>query len=140
MTRPCGRWSTGRVPLYRFVLSNVVGKYDLDRADGRIDALREGARLVSSIRDRSKVDAFARELTGMVGLDVEDARAEVKRATNRRPAPEPTTSGAGRPRRRRPPVRDLPSIGDPRFAVERETPSRHPAPDDDRAAQLRPES
>ena len=111
----------GRVPLYRFVLSNVVGKYDLDRADGRIDALREGARLVSSIRDRSKVDAFARELAGMVGLDVEDARAEVKRATNRRPAPEPTTSGAGQAAPAAPPVRDLPSIGDPRFAVERET-------------------
>ena len=30
-----------RVPLYRFVLANVVGKYDLDRADGRVDALRE---------------------------------------------------------------------------------------------------
>ena len=38
-----------RVPLYRFVLSNIVGKYDLDRADGRVDALRESARLVSSI-------------------------------------------------------------------------------------------
>ena len=32
-----------RVPLYRFVLSNVIGKYDLDRADGRVDALREAA-------------------------------------------------------------------------------------------------
>ena len=29
------------VPLYRFVLGNVVAKYDLDRADGRVDALRE---------------------------------------------------------------------------------------------------
>ena len=51
-----------RVPLYRFVLTNVVSKYDLDRADGRVDALRESARLVSSIRDKSKVDAFAREI------------------------------------------------------------------------------
>ena len=40
-------------------------------ADGRIDALREAAKLVVSIRDRSKVDAFARELAGMVGVDVE---------------------------------------------------------------------
>src|SRR5204862_255325 len=29
-----------RVPLYRFVLANVVGRYDLDRADARIDAVR----------------------------------------------------------------------------------------------------
>ena len=74
-----------RVPLYRFVLTNVVSRYDLDRADGRIDALREGARLVSSIRDKSKVDAFAREIAGMIGIDVEEARAEVRRAAHRRP-------------------------------------------------------
>ena len=37
-----------RIPLYRFVLGNVVSRYDLDRADGRIDALREAAKLVSS--------------------------------------------------------------------------------------------
>src|SRR3954453_18333718 len=68
-----------RIPLYRFVLGNVLSRYDLDRADGRIDALREAAKLVSSIRDRSKVDAFARELSGMVGVDVEQARSEVRR-------------------------------------------------------------
>ena len=72
-----------RVPLYRFVLSNVVGKYDLDRADGRVDAVREAARLVTSIRDKSKVDAFSRELAGMVGVDIEQAREEVRRATSR---------------------------------------------------------
>ncbi|MFC6341364.1 DNA primase, partial [Nocardioides hankookensis] len=78
-----------RVPLYRFVLSNIVGKYDLDRADGRVDALRESARLVSSIRDKSKVDAFAREIAGMIGIDIDEARAEVRRAANRRPGQEP---------------------------------------------------
>jgi DNA primase len=72
-----------RVPLYRFVLSNVLSRYDLDRADGRVDALREAARLVSSVRDRSKVDAFAREIAASVGVDVEEARAEVRRASAR---------------------------------------------------------
>ena len=102
-----------RVPLYRFVLGNVVTKYDLDRADGRVDALREGARLVSSIRDRSKVDAFARELAGMVGLDVDEARAEVRRAQSRRPGQEPAAAAA--------PRSAVPSLSDPRFAIERET-------------------
>ena len=81
-----------RVPLYRFVLTNVVGKYDLDRADGRVDALREAARLVSSIRDKSKVDAFSRELAGMIGIDIEEARAEVRRAASRRRAPAATSA------------------------------------------------
>ena len=109
-----------RVPLYRFVLTNVVGKYDLDRADGRVDALRESARLVSSIRDRSKVDAFAREIASMVGVDVEEARAEVRRAT-RRPVARPS---GGRPEEEPAPERpkqELPNLRDPRFAIERET-------------------
>ncbi|MEV7431032.1 DNA primase [Nocardioides sp. NPDC092400] len=115
-----------RVPLYRFVLSNVVGKYDLDRADSRVDALREGARLVSSIRDRSKVDAFARELAGMVGIDIEQARAEVRRATNRGPA-KPDQRGGRRaePQPEQPaeraPRTPVPDLRDPRFALERET-------------------
>jgi DNA primase len=109
-----------RVPLYRFVLSNVVGKYDLDRADGRVDALREGARLVSSIRDRSKVDAFARELAGMVGADVDEARAEVRRSASRQArdvrGPGSATEVAQAPARNA-----IPDLRDPRFALERET-------------------
>ncbi|GAB2747800.1 DNA primase [Nocardioides pakistanensis] len=120
-----------RIPLYRFVLSNVVSRYDLDRADGRIDALREAAKLVSSIRDRSKVEAFARELSGMVGVDVEQARAEVRRAAargpkadeRRRPGSAPASAPAGGPSytEARPAAPPLPDLRDPRFALERET-------------------
>jgi DNA primase len=115
-----------RVPLYRFVLSNVVRKYDLDRADGRIDALRESARLVSSIRDRSKVDAFAREIAGMIGVDMEEARAEVRRAANRRPAPAQVQhrrgdSAEATEQQPPPPRNPVPDLRDPRFSIERET-------------------
>ncbi|HEX5088120.1 MAG TPA: DNA primase [Nocardioides sp.] len=110
-----------RVPLYRFVLTNVVAKYDLDRADGRVDALRESARLVSSIRDRSKVDAFAREIASMVGVDVEEARAEVRRASTRRPPRPGAPPGQEELVAERPARQELPSLRDPRFAIERET-------------------
>lgn len=129
-----------RKPLYRFVMGNVLTKYDLDRADGRVDALREAAGLVSSIRDKSKVDAFAREIAGMIGVDVDDARAEVRRAANR-PAPGSTRGDSrhdsrqdgrhdSRPEARRTPEQPatatpqrppLPSLRDPRFSIERET-------------------
>ena len=110
-----------RVPLYRFVLGNVVGRYDLDRADGRIDAMREAARLVTAIRDRSKVDAFSRELAGMLGLDPNDVQREVRRAAGRGaaargaahpnpPGPSPTSPEAA-----------LPDPRDPRLTLERET-------------------
>ena len=130
-----------RVPLYRFVLANVVAKYDLDRADGRVDALRESARLVSSIRDKSKVDAFAREIAGMVGVDVEEARTEVRRAGNRpaasrrerRPPPavaeRPPSAAPGAARPARPALRDR----------ARDAQARRPAPDG-RSAGPRPTS
>jgi len=123
----------GRQPLYRFVLGNVLAKHDLDRADGRVDALREGARLVSSVRDKSKVDAFARELAAMVGVDPDQARAEVRRASardsratgstgptagNRRDAAAaPTAAGVSDA----PPRPPAPDLRDPRFALERAT-------------------
>src|SRR4051794_4274950 len=108
-----------RRPLYRFVLDNVVSKYDLDRADGRVDAVREAARLVSSIRDRSKVEAFAREVASMVGVDVEEARAEVRRAEGRRTG---DVRGSGATKEgAEVPARQLPDLRDPRFALERET-------------------
>ncbi len=88
-----------RVPLYRFVLANIVGKYDLDRADGRIDALRESARLVSSIRDKSKVDAFAREIAGH---DRRRRRRGPLRGTpGRQPPPGPRPAVRSAPVRRR---------------------------------------
>jgi DNA primase len=110
-----------RVPLYRFVLGNVVSRYDLDRADSRIDAVRDAARLVASVRDKSKVEAFVRELAGMVGADPDDVRAEVRSASGR------TTSrgGGGRSQQLVPdeqPARSA-SVPDPlerRFSIERD--------------------
>src|SRR5918999_2345449 len=104
-----------RVPLYRFVLGNVVARYDLDRADGRVDAMRAAAQLVSSVRDKSKVDAFVREVAGMVGVDMEEARAEVRRAGRRprgaaTPGAEPPADQAARA--------DIPDPRDPRFSIE----------------------
>jgi DNA primase len=120
-----------RVPLYRFVLGNVVTRYDLDRADGRVDALREAARLVSAIRDRSKVEAFARELAGMVGVDVEEARSEVRRSAARarhddggrtgRPVGRSDGPGAPQEAVSQRPAAPMPDLRDPRFSLERET-------------------
>jgi DNA primase len=102
-----------RVPLYRFVLANVVERYDLDRADGRVDAMREAAKLVTAIRDRSKVDAFSRELAGMIGIDPLDVQREVRRSASRGVA-APAGERARRPS-------ELPDPRDPRLVLERET-------------------
>ena len=115
-----------RVPLYRFVLANVVSRFDLDRADQRVNAMREAAQLVASVRDRSKVDAFARELAGLVGMDVDEVRDEVRRTAGRGRGARPGTGsrptgdqllpdeGAAQPG---PP---MPDPREPRFTDERE--------------------
>ncbi|GAB3702376.1 DNA primase [Mariniluteicoccus flavus] len=79
-----------RVPLYRFVMGNVLERYDLDRADGRLAALRAAAPLVGSIRDTSLVGGYARELAGMLGMDLDEVRREVAAASRRGSGPRPT--------------------------------------------------
>ncbi|QCW50392.1 DNA primase [Nocardioides dongxiaopingii] len=108
-----------RQPLYRFVLGNIVGKYDLDRADGRVDAMRESARLVASIRDQSKVTAFAQEISKMIGSDIDTnvVLSEVQRAARRKPGEEPQRSEPAPAR----PRNAVPPLSDPRFTIERET-------------------
>lgn len=76
-----------RIPLYRFVMQNVLVRYDLDRVDGRLAALREAAPLVASIRDRSLVDGYARELSQLLGMDVDDVRRHVHRAATGKNTP-----------------------------------------------------
>ena len=105
-----------RIPLYRFVLANVVKQFDLDRADGRIDAVREAAKLVAAIRDQSKVTAFAQEISKMVGsdLDTNQVLGEVRKAAARSGrAAAPVEVAPSRPQ--------LPDPRDPRFSLERET-------------------
>ncbi|MGA8247433.1 MAG: DNA primase [Nocardioides sp.] len=124
-----------RQPLYRFVLANVVKKYDLDRAEGRVGAVREAAALVHSSRDTAVVaSSFAREIASLTGMDPADVQVEVRRAAGRRP------SDGGRPGARREAPRhgsqqssaaqssaaqsspaQLPDLRDPRFVLERET-------------------
>lgn len=113
-----------RQPLYRFALDNVLTRYDLDRADGRVDALRDAAGLVASIRDKTKVETFSRELAHMVGVDLDQVRTEVRRAAERPSAgPKDERRGArtGEASPAPEPARPtLPSLSDPRFLIERE--------------------
>ncbi|MCW2831641.1 MAG: primase, partial [Aeromicrobium sp.] len=109
-----------RVPLYRFVLDNMLGKYDLDRGDQRVDAVREAVGLASAIRDKSKVDELLREIAGRVGSDIDQVRAEHRRHAALVAKAGPAAAQAAEA----PPAAGLPSpavnFGLPQFADERE--------------------
>ena len=84
-----------RVPLYRFVMKNVVEGFDLDRVDGRLAALRAAAPLVGSVRDSSLVTGYVHELAKLIGMDVEEVRREVS-AAGRRKVSAGRARGVGR--------------------------------------------
>ena len=125
-----------RQPLYRFVLANVVKKYDLDRAEGRVGAVREAAALVHSSRDTAVVaSSFAREISSLTGMDPADVQVEVRRAAGRRPSDGGGSGGRrdvsrqgsqqgsqpGSQQASQPAAAQVPDLRDPRFVLERET-------------------
>ena len=109
-----------RIPLYRFVLDNVLTRYDLDRADQRVDAVREAVGLATSIRDKSKVEEFLREVATRVGVDVDQVRTEHRRykpavkSERRVPTQQAETAAPA------PPPQPFVSFGARQFADERE--------------------
>ena len=107
-----------RIPLYRFVMSNVLKGYDLERADGRLGALREAAGLLGAIRDRSLVNQYLRDLAQMLGMDLEDVRREVANRSRRAPGGSPGQDANPRSGRA---DADWPDPNDPALRLERDT-------------------
>ena len=107
-----------RIPLYRFVMSNVLKGYDLERADGRLGALREAAGLLGAIRDRSLVNQYLRELADMLGMDLEDVRREAANRSRRTPGGSPGRDANPRSGRA---DADWPDPDDPALRLERDT-------------------
>jgi DNA primase len=111
-----------RQPLYRFVMANVIAGFDLDRPDGRLQALRAAAPLLSSIRDASLVDGYLRDLAQMLGMDVNEVRREAgaqrRRATRR---PEPAATAPDAPALIEVSRLPVPNPRDPRLEPERGT-------------------
>ncbi len=68
------------VPMFEFAARTTIKRFDLATAEGRIQAVRAVAPIVASIRDRSLQPEYTREVSGMLGLDVEQVATEVARA------------------------------------------------------------
>jgi DNA primase len=72
-----------KVPMFEFVIRQVVSRYDLDTVEGRVAALREAAPIVADIRDASLKPGYTRELARITGVDVLEAQAAVARGGSR---------------------------------------------------------
>lgn len=115
---------SSRIPLYRFVLDNTLSKYDLDRGDQRVDAVREAVGLATAIRDKAKTDEFVREIATKVGVEVDQVRSELRRRSGKNGAPKGRQARPelvdARPAAPTAPAAPEPSLGEARFNDERE--------------------
>lgn len=66
-------------PLFEFALRQAVAKFDLNSVEGRTLALRAAAPIVAEIRDPSLRPGYARELARMLGLELSEVQAAVRR-------------------------------------------------------------
>jgi DNA primase len=102
-----------RVPLFEFAIRSRIGRFDLDTAEGRTEATREGMEVVRQIRDVSLRMNYARLLAGWIGLPDPDELVRAARGgvgeIGRRP-PQATSPG-----------HTGPDPNDPSLRVERDT-------------------
>ncbi len=88
-----------REPLVSFAIKAGLAKFDLDTAEGRVQALEHAAPLVAKIKDRSLRPEYARLLAGWLGMPVEAVATRVSEltgagGTTRRPTVKPSADTA----------------------------------------------
>ncbi len=66
-----------RVPLFEFYLRTILDRYDLDKPEGRIQALEAAAPVVAGIRVHALRPEYARQLAGWLGMDVDQVMRRV---------------------------------------------------------------
>lgn len=100
-----------RVPMFEFAIRGVIGRYDLEIPEGRVEALRAAAPMVASIRDRSLRPEYTRVLAGWLGMELDTVRDAVATSGHR---------NAGPRQRRDTGPRSAAGAPDPAVRVERE--------------------
>ncbi|NKX56912.1 toprim domain-containing protein, partial [Arthrobacter mobilis] len=87
-----------RRPLFEFAIKATLKKFDLNTVEGRVSALRASAPVVARIRDAAMRPAYARELAGWLGMDVDEVLRAVL-AAGKREAGRSRGEAAGEDRR-----------------------------------------
>jgi DNA primase len=106
-----------REPLVDFALRQVLGRYDLDTVDGRVEAMRRAAPLVAKLKDREKRPEYVRKLAGDLGMEIEPVQRAVLHAAAQPGTPTTRRTGAPEPA---PTNRRVPVVDNPQSMVERE--------------------
>lgn len=100
-----------RVPLFEFAIRTQINKFDLNTAEGRVNALAVAAPLVAQIRDKALRPEYIRLVAGWIGLEVEVVAQAVSQGARALPTASAATA----------PTEDWrPDPREPRLVLERE--------------------
>jgi len=83
-----------RTPLFEFALKATIREYDVNSLEGRLRAMRACAPIVAGIRDPALRPAYARELSGWLGIETNEVLRAVDAASR-------SENGRGEPGRGR---------------------------------------
>ena len=83
-----------RTPLFEFALKATIREYDVNSLEGRLRAMRACAPIVAGIRDPALRPAYARELSGWLGIETDEVLRAVDAASR-------SENGRGEPGRGR---------------------------------------
>ncbi|MFB0835208.1 DNA primase [Arthrobacter halodurans] len=118
-------------PLFEFAIKVGLKRFDLNTVEGRVQALRASAPIIAGIRDSAMRPAYARELAGWLGMDMDEVNRSIGAAAKRGRESEDHggrgDGNRGEPRRReaetRPagPAYERPDPRDPVARMERES-------------------
>jgi DNA primase len=81
-------------PLFEFAIKAGLKNFNLNTVEGRVQALRVSSPIVAGIKDSAIRPAYARELAGWLGMDVEDVNRAVGAAVRRNRMPKTETQTA----------------------------------------------
>jgi DNA primase len=112
-------------PLFEFAIKAGLKNYNLNTVEGRVQALRVSAPIVAEIRDSAIRPAYARELAGWLGMDMEDVNRAVGASIRRNRMPKAAeavhvNTGHAAPEQPAAPTYSRPDPRDPVSRMERE--------------------
>ncbi|MFV0464368.1 MAG: DNA primase [Nostocoides sp.] len=85
------------VPMFEFAVRTTITRFELDQAEGRVQAMKAAAPIVASIRDQALRPEYIRTVAGWIGIEVDQLRVEVTKAATSggRGADVPSHTSAG---------------------------------------------
>ena len=99
---------SGKQPMFEFAMKSTIAEYDLNTAEGRVNALRATAPIIAKIRDTALRPEYTRLLAGWLGMEtktVADAIAQGAKQQQTRPSfTQPASPQPEPPQNRRAPI------------------------------------